>query len=253
MDIEGASIAVAGGASGLGLAAAKKLAGGGAKVAVIDIAEETQARARLGNSTPYFHSDIRNETAMAEAFAGIRAVHGSISALVNAAGKAAPFKRTFSRNGPFALDVFQEIVDINLVGAFNCARLAAQEMADNAPRARGERGVIINVSSINASDAPLGTVAYTAAKAGVEGMTLAMARDLSQFGIRVCTIAPGSFDTPMLDEAFNGSTDSLLETVPFPNDRLGDPADFASLVEQICVNPMLNGAVFRIDGAARLS
>lgn len=252
MRIEGATAVVTGGASGLGLAAARRLAQAGAKTAVIDIADADKALGVLGSSISYFRADVRNEAETRRALKGVADAMGNASILVNAAGKAAPFKRTFGRSGPFDLDLFREIVDINLVGSFNCARLAAEQMAARDPGARGERGVIINVSSINAVDAPQGTVAYTAAKAGVQGMTLAMARDLGVYGIRVCTIAPGSFDTPMLAGAFNGEADALLQTVPFPNDRLGDPEDFAMLVEHICINTMLNGAALRIDGAARL-
>lgn len=252
MHIEGATAIVTGGASGLGLAAAHRLSDAGAKTAVVDIAPVEKARSVLGKGVAYFRADVRSEADTQKAFEEIAVDFGPASILVNAAGKPAPFKRTYGRSGAFDLEVFREIVDINLVGSFNCARLVAEQMAQRAPAARGERGVIINVSSINAIDAPQGTVAYTAAKAGVQGMTLAMARDLGVYGIRVCTIAPGSFDTPMLSDAFDGDANALLQTVPFPNDRLGDPDDFAMLVEHICLNTMLNGAAFRIDGAARL-
>jgi NAD(P)-dependent dehydrogenase (short-subunit alcohol dehydrogenase family) len=142
---------------------------------------------------------------------------------------------------------------VNLVGAFNVVRLVASEMVRMEPLERGERGVIINVASINALDGPVGTVAYTASKAGVTGMTITIARDLAPKGVRVCAIAPGSFETPMLMAAPDDFLDSLLASVPFPNDRFGDPADFAGLVLHICENIMLNGEVIRLDAAIRHS
>ena len=246
MKLEGASVVVTGGASGLGLAAAQRFLSCGAKVATIDIAQ--------GDDGFLHHSaDVADEEQMEAALAQIAEEHGPPSILVNAAGKAAPFKRTYGKSGAYDLTVFRDILNVNLVGSFNCARLAARHMADRPPGERGERGVILHVASINAFDAPLGTVAYSAAKAGVVGMTLAMARDLAGYGIRVCTIAPGSFDTPILDRAFNGDASELLADIPFPNDRLGDADDFALLATQICENPMLNGETIRLDGAARLS
>ncbi len=245
MRLEGASVVITGGASGLGLAAAKRFASMGAKVSVVDLDE--------GPSEFFFqHADVSDEGSIANALANIAEHNGPPAVLLNAAGKAAPFKRTLGKSGPYSLAIFRNILDVNLVGSFNCARLAAEYMATNPPGPRGERGVILHVASINAFDSPLGTVAYSAAKAGVTGMTLAMARDLGGFGIRVCTIAPGSFATPMLDRAFNGDASALLEGVPFPNDKLGDVDDFARLVTSICENPMLNGETIRLDGAARL-
>ena len=253
MRIENAGVVITGGASGLGLATVQRFLRIGAKVAVIDIAPEDKVRGALGERVTYCMADVRREDEISDAFNTIASAIGPISVLLNGAGKAAEFRRTFGRDGPYSLDLFRKIIDINLIGSFNCARLAAEHMARNEPSKRGERGVIINVSSITASDAPQGTVAYTAAKAGVQGMTLSMARDLAVFGIRVCAIAPGSFKTPMLSDIFNGDMEELLQDVPFPNDKLGDPDDFAMLAEQICTNPMLNGATLRIDGAARLS
>jgi NAD(P)-dependent dehydrogenase (short-subunit alcohol dehydrogenase family) len=250
MDINGAVAIVTGGASGLGRATVERLAKQGARVHAFDLAfDEGFNDARPGTAHVV---DVCDSETITSALDRIYETDGHPSILVNAAGKAAPFKRTYGRNGPFSLDVFQQILEINLVGSFNCARLVAEHMAQRETTPRGERGVIIHVASINAFDAPLGTVAYTAAKAGVSGMTLAMARDLAPVGVRVCCIAPGSFETPMLMDAFSGDPSSLLETVPFPNDQLGDPDEFAFLVEHICQNPMLNGETIRLDAAARL-
>ena len=142
-------------------------------------------------------------------------------------------------------------MEVNLVGAFNVTRLAAYEMLDLEPLERGERGVVINVASINALDGPVGGVAYTAAKAGVVGMTITIARDLAPRGVRACTIAPGNFETPMLMGAPQEMLDFLLPSVPFPNDRFGDPMDFARLARHVCENVMLNGETIRLDGAIR--
>ncbi|MBV7255323.1 SDR family NAD(P)-dependent oxidoreductase [Pacificimonas sp. WHA3] len=246
MIVSGATVIVTGGASGLGLAAARRFAELGANVAIFDIVKGP------GEFRSYT-LDVCDEDAVTAALDDLSNIFSGPSILLNAAGKAADFKRTYGKNGPFSLDIFRKIIEVNLIGTFNCARLAAERMAKNMPQARAERGVIINVSSINAFDSPRGTVAYSAAKAGVVGMTLAMARDLASAGIRVCTIAPGSFDTPMLVSAFNGDPSPLLENIPFPNDSLGSGAEFANLAVAICENAMLNGETIRIDGAARLS
>lgn len=246
MIISGANMIVTGGASGLGLAAAEHFAELGANVAIFDIV----------SGPDEFRSyivDVCDEDAIIAALDDLDKELGTPSILLNAAGKAAEFKRTYGKKGPFPLETFRMIIEVNLIGSFNCSRLVAERMAANDPQARAERGVIINVSSINAFDSPRGTVAYTAAKAGVAGMTLAMARDLAGIGIRVCTIAPGSFDTPMLDSAFNGDPSLLLDDVPFPNDSLGSGLEFAELAAAICENAMLNGETIRLDGAARLS
>ena len=247
---QGSVAIVTGGASGLGLAAVEKLSKLGAQVASFDL--QTSGVADVAENVVNLQVDVRDENSVRLAVEDVVERVGRPTILVNAAGKAAPFKRTYGQNGPFSLDLFREIVDINLVGSFNCARLVAERMSLNAANDRGERGVIVHVASINAFDSPQGTVAYTAAKAGVAGMTLAMARDLSKYGVRVCCIAPGSFETPMLNRAFDGDTTSLLQSVPFPNNALGDPQEFAQLVEHICKNPMLNGETIRLDAAARL-
>lgn len=252
MKIADRSVVVTGGASGLGAAAVEHFISLGARVASLDI--QYPAWQDSGDSQPLcIPTDVTCEESVTAALAKVKERHGAPAILINAAGIAAEFQRTYGKDGPYPLDLFRRVVEVNLVGSFNCARLVAGQMAGTEPQDRGERGVIINVASITALDGPVGTVAYTAAKAGVQGMTLTMARDLARYGIRVCTIAPGSFDTPMLRNAMADQLEELVNMVPFPNDRLGDPKDFAQLVETICRNPMLNGETVRLDGGARLA
>lgn len=251
MQISGQSAIVTGGGSGLGQATAEALGQAGAHVLVIDL-DETKGRAvAQAISGRFAHADIADEASFKAAMATGRETFGPARILVNCAAVGGPPIRTAGKNGAYPLDVFRRIVEVNLIGAFNAARLAAAEMVKLDPLERGERGVIILVASINAMDAPVGTVAYTAAKAGVAGMTLAIARDLAPRGVRCCTIAPGNFDTPMLHLAPPEFLEQLLKLVPFPSDRFGDPADFAQLARHICENVMLNGTVIRLDAAVR--
>jgi len=253
MKVSGHAAIVTGGASGLGLATAKRLVAEGAKVSIFDrnsalghqVAEET--------GVLFVEADITSEESVLNAIGQAAAANGPARILVNCAAIGGPGIRTAGKRGPHPLDIFQELVQVNLVGAFNVTRLAAAEMVKLETLDRGERGVIINVSSINALDGPVGTVAYTAAKAGVVGMTITVARDLAPRGVRACTIAPGNFETPMLMNAPEEFLQALQASVPFPNDRFGDPADFASLALHVCENIMLNGEVIRIDGAIRHS
>ncbi|HZP12369.1 MAG TPA: SDR family NAD(P)-dependent oxidoreductase [Nevskiaceae bacterium] len=246
MNVEGQGAIVTGGGSGLGKATAIALANAGARVLVVD-REDSGAAVAKEIGAQFARADVTDENALQAAFA--KAPDARI--VVNTAGMGGPPIRTAGRKGAYPLDVFRRIVEVNLVGAFNVARLAAAQMSSLEPLDRGERGVIVLVSSVNAQDAPVGTVAYTASKAGVEGMTLAIARDLAPRGVRCVTIAPGNFDTPMLHLAPKEFLDQLIELVPFPNDRFGDPADFARLALSICENVMLNGEVIRLDGAVR--
>jgi len=253
MKVSGHAAIVTGGASGLGVATAKRLVAEGAKVSIFDrnsalghqVAEET--------GVLFVEADITSEESVLNAIGQAAAANGPARILVNCAAIGGPGIRTAGKRGPHPLDIFQELVQVNLVGAFNVTRLAAAEMVKLETLDRGERGVIINVSSINALDGPVGTVAYTAAKAGVVGMTITVARDLAPRGVRACTIAPGNFETPMLMNAPEEFLQALQASVPFPNDRFGDPADFASLALHVCENIMLNGEVIRIDGAIRHS
>lgn len=251
MQISGQSAIVTGGGSGLGRATAEALAQAGARVLVIDRDEAGGRAVAQSIAGRFANADITDEASLEAAVALGKDAFGPARILVNCAAVGGPPLRTVGKDGPYPLDLFRRIVEVNLVGAFNVVRLAAAEMVTLDPLPRGERGVVIMVSSINAIDAPVGTVAYTAAKAGVAGMTLTIARDLAPRGVRCCTIAPGDFDTPLLHTAPTEFLDQLLKLVPFPNDRFGDPADFAQLARHICENQMLNGEVIRLDAAMR--
>jgi len=253
MNIEGCAAIVTGAASGLGLATAHELTAAGGRVAVFDLDEVGGRRAAEAVGGLFARVEISDEASVMDGLAAARKAHGPARILVSCAGIGGPPIRTSGRSGPYPLDVFRKLVEVNLVGSFNVARLCAHEMASQEPFENGERGVVVNVSSINAFDGPVGTIGYTAAKAGVAGMTLTMARDLAPRGIRVCAIAPGNFETPMLMGAPKEFLDELLTRVPFPNDRFGDPADFAGLARHICENAMLNGEVIRLDAAVRHS
>lgn len=253
MELKGAVFIVTGGASGLGAATAEMLVAGGAQVVLADIsATEGEARAKaLGAQARFAQIDVADEGAAQAAVGLAQSAFGGLHGLVNCAG-IAPGEKTVGRDGPHGLDSFSRAIRVNLIGSFNMARLAAAAMAAQAPNAGGERGVIINTASIAAFDGQVGQVAYAASKAGVAGMTLPMARDLSRLGIRVMTIAPGLFQTPMMAGLPQEVQDSLGGTVPFPP-RLGQPAEYAALVRHIIENPMLNGEVIRLDGALRMA
>ncbi|MBU9171107.1 SDR family NAD(P)-dependent oxidoreductase [Burkholderia gladioli] len=240
---------ITGGASGLGAGTARMLAGAGAKVVLADLNREAgEALAReLGGL--FTACDVtREDDAKAAVEAATRL--GTLRGLINCAG-IAPAAKTVGKDGPHALDLFAKVVSINLVGTFNMVRLAAAAMSANAPAASGERGVIINTASVAAFDGQIGQAAYAASKAGVAGMTLPLARDLSRNAIRVMTIAPGIFETPMLLGMPQEVQDALGAMVPFPP-RLGKPEEYAMLARQILENTMLNGEVIRLDGAIRM-
>ena len=252
MELSDVSVVVTGGGSGLGAATARELAAAGARVAVLDrtaAPAEAVAAEIAGLAVVADHCD---EKAVHSALATAHEQNGPVRVLVNCAGEGAPGRRTAGPRGAYPLDLLRRQLEVNVVGPFNCARLAAQAMTELEPLPTGERGVIVNTSSVNAYDGPLGTVAYSAAKAAVVAMTLPMARDLAQAGIRVCTIAPGNFATPMLTSAPTALLDDLLNWIPFPN-RFGSPAEFAALVRHICENPMLNGETIRLDAAVRMA
>ncbi|WP_186127180.1 SDR family NAD(P)-dependent oxidoreductase [Burkholderia gladioli] len=240
---------ITGGASGLGAGTARMLAGAGAKVVLADLNREAgEALAReLGGL--FTACDVTRED---DAKAAVKAATGlgTLRGLINCAG-IAPAAKTVGKDGPHALELFAKVVSINLVGTFNMVRLAAAAMSANAPAASGERGVIINTASVAAFDGQIGQAAYAASKAGVAGMTLPLARDLSRNAIRVMTIAPGIFETPMLLGMPQEVQDALGAMVPFPP-RLGKPEEYAMLARQILENTMLNGEVIRLDGAIRM-
>jgi NAD(P)-dependent dehydrogenase (short-subunit alcohol dehydrogenase family) len=253
MQISSETVAVVtGGASGLGAATAAALAAAGAKVTIFDRNAEAGARLadRLGGS--FQDVDVGDPGSVAEALAGVASRDGALHVLVNCAG-IGPAAKTVSRGEAHDPGVFERTIRVNLLGTFNCASQAAAMMARNDPMGPdGERGVIVNTASVAAYDGQVGQVAYAASKGGIVGMTLPMARDLAQHGIRVVTIAPGLFLTPLLAGLPQEVQDSLGAQVPFPP-RLGDPAEYASLVLHIAGNPMLNGEVIRLDGAIRMA
>ncbi|VVD95261.1 3-hydroxyacyl-CoA dehydrogenase [Pandoraea anhela] len=249
MEIQGNVFLITGGASGLGAAAARWLAGLGAKVAIADVnVDEGEALAgKLGGK--FVKCDVTREDDGEAAVAAAQSL-GTLRGLVNCAGIAIGSK-TVGRDGPHPLDTFSRVVHINLIGTFNMIRLAASAMSRNEPNGEGERGVIVNTASVAAFDGQMGQAAYAASKGGVASLTLPVARDLSRSGIRVMTIAPGIFETPMMLGMPADVQASLGQMVPFPP-RLGRPAEYAMLVEQIVRNPMLNGEVIRLDGAIRM-
>jgi NAD(P)-dependent dehydrogenase (short-subunit alcohol dehydrogenase family) len=253
MQIEGKVAVITGGASGLGGASARLLHASGAKVAILDVnAEAGQAlAAALGAKALYVHTDVTSPESSEAAISQARETFGSIDVAINCAGIGTP-GRVLSRQGVLPLDTFARVIQINLIGTFNTIRLAAAQMQDNEPNADGERGVIINTASIAAFDGQIGQPAYAASKAGVVGMTLPIARELASFGIRVVTIAPGLFDTPMLAGLPESARQSLAASVPFPP-RLGRPEEYASMAKYIIESPMLNGETIRLDGALRMA
>jgi NAD(P)-dependent dehydrogenase (short-subunit alcohol dehydrogenase family) len=252
MKIEGKAFIVTGGASGLGEATARMIVERGGRVVVADISPQGDVLAReLGESAFFVPTDVTQEADGIRAVEAATSKFGALYGLVNCAG-IAPSERIAGRNGPHSLEGFTRAITINLVGTFNMLRLAANAMKDNEPLEDGERGIIINTASISAFEGQIGQVAYAASKAGVAGMTLPAARELSHFGIRVVTIAPGLFMTPLMAGFPPEVQESLAQTVLFPA-RLGKPAEFAALVASICEQTMLNGETIRLDGALRMA
>ncbi|WP_179401528.1 3-hydroxyacyl-CoA dehydrogenase [Burkholderia guangdongensis] len=250
MEIRGNVFLITGGASGLGAGTARLLAREGGKVVLADLNQEAgEALAReLGGA--FVKCDVSREDD-AQAAVDAATQFGTLRGLVNCAG-IAPAAKTLGKDGAHPLALFAKTITVNLVGTFNMIRLAAVAMSANAPVAEtGERGVIVNTASVAAFDGQIGQAAYSASKGGVVGMTLPIARDLSRSAIRVMTIAPGIFETPMLLGLPQDVQDALGAMVPFPS-RLGKPAEYAMLVRQIVENPMLNGEVIRLDGAIRM-
>jgi NAD(P)-dependent dehydrogenase (short-subunit alcohol dehydrogenase family) len=251
MDISGSGALVVGGASGLGEATARRLAEQGAVVTIADVnAERGQAVAEEIGGT-FAAVDVREEDQVQAAVDAAAQAEGGLRIAVTCAGTGWA-QKTANSKGPHPLEPFQVIIGINLIGTFNVLRLAAARMIGNEPNADGERGVLINTASVAAFDGQIGQVAYSASKGGVVGMTLPVARDLAQYGIRVNTIAPGLFDTQLLAALPAEARESLGKTIPFPP-RLGKPAEYALLAEQIVVNTMLNGETIRLDGAIRMA
>ncbi len=243
---------VSGGASGLGAATTRSIVGAGGKVVMLDRdADKGRALAtELGNAVRFAEADVTDEGSLQTARDWALSEFGTITAAVSCAGIAVASK-TVGRDGAHPLDSFQRSIDINLVGSFNLARLAAEAMQDNAPDADGQRGVIIHTASVAAFEGQKGQPAYAASKGGVVGMVLPMARDLAEQGIRVMAIAPGLFLTPMLEGLPEAAQEALAQQPLFPK-RLGRPAEFGAMVNTIIASPYLNGSVIRLDGGIRL-
>ena len=252
MKISEARAVITGGASGLGNAVARHIVAAGGRVAMLDVQDAAgqAAAAELGASASFIKCDVTAETEVVSAMETARQRMGAITLLVNCAGVVGA-GRMLGKNGPMAGDFFTKVIHINLIGTFLCDKAAAAVMQLNTPNADGERGLLIHTSSVAAFEGQIGQAAYSATKAGVMGMTLPIARELAQFGIRCMSIAPGIFMTPMMHAMSPELQESLGKQVPFPS-RLGKPEEFAQLVAAIVENPMLNGETIRLDGAIRM-
>ncbi|MFE3188452.1 SDR family NAD(P)-dependent oxidoreductase [Nocardia sp. NPDC059240] len=251
MQLTGACALVTGGASGLGRATVERLITAGARVAIVDLPTSAGAQLaeELGTAAVFAPADVRDQDQVQAAVSAASDL-GPLRVVVNAAGIGDP-ARTIGRTGPLELDRFVRVVEVNLIGTFNVIRLAAAAMAATEPVA-GERGVIVNTASVAAYDGQIGQASYSASKGGIVGMTLPIARDLAGSLIRVMTVAPGMFATPILRGLSDDARASLEAQIPHPS-RLGDPTEYAALVEHIIANPMLNGETIRLDGAIRMA
>ena len=253
MIVKNSVAVVTGGASGLGEACVRNLNKLGAKVAIFDFVAERGEKiaAELGKDVIFAHTDVADDAGVQAAIKKTMDAFGAIHIAINCAGGAAPMK-VLSRKGPMPLAAFNRTIQINLVGTFNVIRLALEQMVKNEPQEDGEKGVIINTASVAAFDGQIGQADYSASKGGIVGMTLPIARECAEYGIRVMTIAPGLFNTPLLQGLPEAARESLGKMVPFPQ-RLGYPQEYAQLVQHIIENRMLNGEVIRLDGAIRMA
>ena len=252
MDLKGKTFIITGGGSGLGEATALLFASGGANIVVADVSKDNgqKVAGELGKQAVFVECNVTSEEQAQAAVNAAKTSFGGLHGAINCAGIGGS-QRVTSKGVPFPLDLFKLIVEVNLIGTFNMIRLAATAMADNEPDEGGERGVIVNTASVAAFEGQIGQAAYSASKGGIVGMTLPIARDLARMGIRVVTIAPGLFDTPLLGRLPEENRKSLGAQVPFPS-RLGKSSEFALLAKQIAENPMLNGTTIRLDGAIRM-
>ena len=252
MNIQGQAALVTGGASGLGAACVRRFVGQGMKVIILD-RDEARGQAlaeELGESTRFVQADVSSEAEVQTAVDLAYSAFGGLGVVVNCAGVAWA-ARTVGRKGVHTLDLFESVIRINLIGSFNVLRLAAVRMSENTPNENGERGVVINTASVAAFEGQIGQAAYAASKGGIASMTLPIARDLAYAGIRVMTIAPGIFETPMVGAMTPELQASLASQIPFPS-RLGRAEEYAQLAQSIIENPYLNGEVIRLDGAVRM-
>jgi NAD(P)-dependent dehydrogenase (short-subunit alcohol dehydrogenase family) len=253
MQVSGNTALVTGGSSGLGEACVRRLAAAGANVVIADLNQETGERlaAQFASRVRFVKTDVTEEASVKNAVSDAIQAFGALQIGVQCAGIVSA-EKLVGKTGPHSLAGFTKVIAVNLVGTFNVLRLAAEAMTRNEPNAAGERGVIVNTTSIAAFEGQIGQIAYAASKGGVASMTLPTARELARSGIRVMAVAPGTFDTPLLAGLPEAARVSLGQQVPFPS-RLGRPEEFAALVEHIIANEMLNGSVIRLDGALRMA
>jgi NAD(P)-dependent dehydrogenase (short-subunit alcohol dehydrogenase family) len=253
MEIRGISALVTGGGSGLGEATARELVARGAKVGILDLERSNGAAVaeELGDPARFLPADVTDEAGVSAAIERATAELGALRVVVSCAGIGTPGRVVDKKGEPLDLGRFRQVIEVNLIGTFNVLRLAAARMRENEPNEAGERGVVVNTASIAAFEGQIGQAAYAASKGGVVGLTLPVARDLAASGIRVCTIAPGLFGTPMLMGLPEPAREALAASIPFPP-RLGAPSEYAALACHIAENPMLNGEVIRLDGALRM-
>ncbi|MEB1806971.1 MAG: 3-hydroxyacyl-CoA dehydrogenase [Bacillaceae bacterium] len=252
MNLQETTAIVTGGASGLGEATVRNIVANGGRAAIFDLSEENGNRLveELGGDVMFVKTNVTDEESVQSALNEATQKFGSYNAVVNCAGIGLA-EKTVSRGQAHDLDAFVKVINVNLIGTFNVIRLAAKQMADNEPNDKGERGVIINTASVAAFDGQIGQAAYSASKGGIVGMTLPIARDLAKSGIRVVTIAPGLFETPLFNGLPEEAKTALGKQVPFPP-RLGVPEEYGQLAQAIIENPMLNGETIRLDGAIRM-
>lgn len=253
MRLDGRTIIVTGGASGLGGATVEMIVGAGGRAVIVDVNEQAghAAAARFGDQVRFVKADVASDTDVQRAVDIAVQALGGVHGLVCAAGIAVA-ERVLPREGVQPLEHFTRTITVNLVGTFNAVRLAAAAMANNTPNDAGERGIIVTTASVAAFDGQIGQAAYAASKGGIVAMTLPLAREFARMGVRVMTIAPGTFDTPLLAGLPEAARESLAQQVPFPP-RLGRPEEYAALVRHIFENEMLNGEVIRLDGAIRMA
>ncbi|MBA4367141.1 MAG: 3-hydroxyacyl-CoA dehydrogenase [Desulfobacterium sp.] len=254
MDIRNCVSVITGGASGLGEAMVREMVENGGKVAILDFDTEKGEKLskKLGDAVIFCMTDVVAETSVQKAIDDTIKAFGAIHIAVNCAGVGTPRKVIDKKGNPMPIDFFTELIQINLVGTMNVIRLSAVQMLKNTPNRDGEKGIVINVASVAAFEGQIGQAAYSASKAGVVGMTLPLAREFADHGIRCNTIAPGIFKTPMIADLPEKAQEALSEMMPFPK-RLGKPSEFAMLARQIIENPMINGETIRLDAALRMS
>jgi len=253
MHVENKTFFISGGASGLGAACARLLAKSGAHVVLADLNQETGTAlaGELGEAALFAQTNVTDEQSVQQAIQAAQKRFGTLNGAINCAGIGAA-EKVLGKEGPSSLESFTRVIHINLIGTFNVIRLVGAAMSQNTPEESGERGVVINTASVAAFDGQIGQAAYSASKGGIVGMTLPIAREFARYGIRVMTIAPGIFDTPLLAGLPEAARVSLGQQVPFPS-RLGRPDEYAALAKHIIENEMLNGEVIRLDGAIRMA